>query len=127
MREILLKYDIAYGCFLFCGVTALFIGSLSFIPMDDGTAGGLGFLVVIPLSMASLAAMAVGLVSTILLYRHWPLIVLSFSSVLFLAVTVTEYGSVQFYNVVPILYGLGACGFSFAWFLILRRRRGKNV
>ena len=85
---------------------ALFIGSLNFISMDDGTAGVLGFLVLIPLSMASLVAMVVGFGYTIRLYNHWPLVVLSLLSVLSMAEMVTEYGSVKLYNAVPILYGL---------------------
>ncbi len=127
MREILRKYDVAYGCFLFCGVAVLLISELSFIPMDDGTAGGLGFLVFIPLSLVALVAMAVGIGYTIRLYNHWPLVVLSLLSVLFIAEVVTEYGSAKLYNAVPILYGLSASGFSLAWFLILRKRWGKNV
>ena len=96
MTETRQKYDIAYGCFLFCGVVALSISCLSFIPMDTGIAGGLGFLVVIPLSMASLVAMVIGIGYTIRLYHHWPLVALSLLSVLFVAELVAEYGSIKF-------------------------------
>lgn len=115
-------FDIAYGSFLFCGVVALSIGILSYIPMDSGIAGGLGFLIFIPLSLASLAAIVVGIVHTIKLYHHWQLIILSVLSVMFLAEMFTEYGSVMFYNIVPIFYGVITCAFSLVWFGILRKR-----
>ena len=122
MTESRRKYDIAYGCFLFSGVVALSISGLSFIPMDTGSAGGLGFLVLVPLSITLLVAMVVGIGCTIQLYYHWPLIVLSLLSVLFVAELVTEYGSAKFYNIVPILYGVITCVFSAAWFLVFRKR-----
>jgi len=115
-------FDIAYGSFLFCGVVALSISILSYIPMGSGTAGGLGFLVFIPLSLASLAAIVVGIVHTIKRYHHWQLVVLSVLSVMFVAEMITEYGSVMFYNLVPIVYGVCTCVFSFVWFVILRKR-----
>jgi len=127
MTETQRKFDVAYGCFLFCGVAALLISSLSFITIDTGTAGVLGFLVAIPLSMVSLVAMLVGIGYTIRPYHHWPLVALSLFSLLFLAEVITEYGSAEFYNAVPILYGLSACGFSFAWFLFLRKRWEREV
>jgi hypothetical protein len=37
-------------------VTALLISAISYIPMHAGTAGGLGFLLLVPMSVASLAA-----------------------------------------------------------------------
>lgn len=120
MTENRLNYDIAYGCFLFCGMAALIISSLSFIPIDPGI---LGFFVVMPLFMVSLVAMAIGIGYTIRLYHHWPLVVISLFSVLFVAEVVADYGSV----VLPILYGISACVFSFAWFLVLRKRWGGKV
>ena len=57
MKKERLEYDPAYGCFLLCGLTALIISTIGAIPMDDNTAAGLGFLVAIPLAIASLLAM----------------------------------------------------------------------
>lgn len=128
MTESLRNYDGAYGCFLFCGVVALVIGGASFIPMDTGTAGVLGIMVAVPLFLASLVAMIVGIGCTIIrLYNHWPLVVLSLLSALFITEVFTEYGSVNLYNLAPIFYGVSACGFSLAWFLILRKRWDKKV
>ena len=117
------EYDRAYGYFLFCGFTALFISGMSAIPMTSGTAGGLGFLVAIPLFLASLAAMVGGMVLTVRLWNDWFLVSLSGMSLLFLAEIITEYGTTAFYNAVPVVYGVGVVAISGVWFLVLRRRR----
>lgn len=127
MTETRLRYDIAYGCFFFCGVVDLLISTLSVIPMDTGDAGGLGFLVLIPLSIASLVTVVVGISYTIRFRKHWPLVVLSLMSVLFVTEAVTEYGSAKFYNAVSIIYGVTTCGISLVWFLVLRKQKGKEV
>ena len=117
------EYDLAYGCFLFCGLTALTISAMSAIPMDSGTAGGLGFLVAIPLFLASLMTIVSGIVLSVRLWKDWPLITLFGMSVLFLAEFFTEYGSTAFYNALPVVYGVGVFAISGAWFLVVRRRR----
>ncbi|MFQ5581579.1 MAG: hypothetical protein ACE5F3_03005 [Mariprofundaceae bacterium] len=107
-------------------MTALFIGGLSFIPMDSGTAGVLGFLVLIPLSMAALVAVFVGIGYTLRLYHHWPLVAISLLSVLLMAEVVTEYGSVMFYNASPIFYGAITSAFSLVWFVVYRKQWGNE-
>jgi hypothetical protein len=123
MKRMRSEYDLAHGCFLFCGLTALIIAAMSAIPMDDGTAGGLGFLVIIPLSLASLAAIVVGIVLSVRIWNEWALVILSGMSLLFIAEVFTEYGSTAFYNAVPVAYGIGVTAISVVWFLVLRRRR----
>jgi hypothetical protein len=91
--------------------------------MGSGTAGGLGFLVAIPLFLASLMAIVSGIVLSLRLWRDWPLITLSGMSILFLVEFFTEYGSTAFYNAVPVVYGVGVVAISGTWFLVLRRRR----
>lgn len=115
-------YDLAHGCFLLCGLTALAIGAMSAIPLDPGIAGGVGFLVAIPLSLASLAAMVVGIVLTVRLWKQWTLVFLSGASVLLTVELLIEYGSTTFYNAVPIVYGAGVVAICGAWFLVSRRR-----
>lgn len=115
-------YDLAHGCFLLCGSSALIISAMGAIPAASGTAGGLGFLVAIPLSLASLVAMVSGLVLTIRLWKDWSLIILSGMSLLFIAELLSEYGSAAFYNAVPVVYGAGVVAISGAWILVLRRR-----
>ena len=117
------EYDLAHGCFLFCGFTALIISGMSAIPMDSGTAGGLGFLVAIPLVLASLVAMGLGFLMSLLHWDDWLLVTLSGMTVLFLAEVLVEYGSTAFYNAVPVAYGIGVVTISGAWFVVLRRKR----
>jgi hypothetical protein len=115
------NYDIAYACFTFCGGVALFIGVLSFVPMGTGTAGGIGILIMVPLSIASIGAMIAGLVYTVILFKHWPFVLLSLLSLLFIAEVVTEFGPVVFYNLVPVIYGIITSIFGFLWFTAGRK------
>lgn len=89
--------------------------------MDSGMAGGLGFLVLIPLSLASLVAMFVGIVLSLTILNHWPLLFLSIFSLLFLLEIVTEAGSVSLYNTTGWVYGIITTGLSIWWFLIARK------
>jgi len=115
------NYDIAYACFAFCGGVALFIGILSFVPMGTGAAGGIGILIMVPLSIASIGAMIAGFVYTVILFKHWPLVVLSLLTLLFVAEVVTEFGPVIFYNLVPVIYGIITSIFGFLWFTAGRK------
>jgi hypothetical protein len=114
------KYDLAYGCFLFCGASALVIGVMGAFSMDSGAAGVLGFLVAIPLALASIAALVVGIVLSLSLWRHRPLLLLAGMSILFVAEVVSEAGSVAFYNAAPFLYGIGSLAICGIWFAVLR-------
>jgi hypothetical protein len=116
------KYDLAYGCFLFCGASALVVGIMSSIPMNSGAAGVLGFLVAIPLAVASIAALVVGIVLSLLLWRHWPLLLLTGMTILFVTEVVTEAGTTAFYNAAPFLYGIGSLAICGIWFFVVRGR-----
>ncbi|MBI1886953.1 MAG: hypothetical protein HYS19_01050 [Nitrosomonadales bacterium] len=114
------KYDLAYGCFLFCGASALVIGVMGAIPMDSGASGGLGFLVAIPLALAFITALVVGIVLSLLLWRHWPLLLLVAMTIFFVAEIVTEAGNAAFYNAAPFLYGIGSLAICGIWFFVVR-------
>jgi len=116
------QYDLAYGCFLLCGASALIIGVMSAIPMDTGAAGVLGFLVAIPLALASIVALVAGVVLSFVLWRHWPLPLLAVMTVLLVAELVLEAGPVAIYNAVPFLYGIGTLIICGIWFSVLRGR-----
>lgn len=116
------QFDLAYGCFTFCGLVALLIGLFTFMPFGFGAAGGFGYLLLIPLTAMSLGAMLLGLIMAARLFRHRPLVVLALVSLLFVAEIVTEFGSVLLFNLAPLIYGLVACGFGGAWFFALRKR-----
>lgn len=45
MRGSRVDYDRAYGAFLVSGLAALIVRRLSVLPMDTGTAGGIGLLI----------------------------------------------------------------------------------
>lgn len=125
MKKTRFQYDLAYSCFLFCGLTILAFSILSAlpIPMGSGAAGYIGFFVAIPLFLALLVAMAAGIILSARLWKHWPLVILSGMSVLFIAEIFTEYGSTAFYNAFPIVYGIGVVSITGAWFLVLRKRK----
>jgi hypothetical protein len=116
------KYDLAYGCFLLCGASALVIGVAGVIPMDSGAAGVLGYLVAIPLTLASLAALVAGIVLSLLLWRHWPLLLLSGMTILFVAEVIAGVGPAAIYNAAPFLYGIGSLAICGIWFSVLRRK-----
>ena len=57
-----------------------------------------------------------------MLWRHWPLVILSALTVLFVAVIVMVHGSEAFYNSAAILYGVGVVAMTGLLFLVLRKR-----
>jgi len=117
-----LKYDFAYGCFLFCGMSALLITVMGKAAKDDNTSAFLGFFVAIPLVLASFAAMVAALVLSMMLWKHWPLLILSALTVLSVAVIAVVHGSEAFYTSAAILYGAGVVAMTGLWFLVLRKR-----
>src|SRR5436189_3717458 len=92
-----LKYDLAYGCFLFCGMIALLVTVIGKAAKDDNTSALLGFFVAIPLAFASFVAVVAALVLSMMLWKHWPLLVLSALTVLSVAVVALVHGSEAFY------------------------------
>jgi hypothetical protein len=117
------KYDLAYACFLFCGLAALIASVMEAIPKDDGTAALLGFFVAVPLVIASFAAIVTATVLSMQLWRHWPLLILCGVSVLAIAVFLMAEGVPKaFYYAVAVLYGVSTVTVSGLWFLVLRRR-----
>lgn len=116
--------DLAYACFLFAGVAALALSLGSRLPVSSGAAGVFGFLVAIPLMLASLAAIGYGVFAAARLRRPSLLVLLAALSVLYVIQTFGEFGPVGLRNAAPVVYGTSvvlACGL---WFLVLRRRAG---
>jgi hypothetical protein len=122
-------FDLAYGCFLVGGIGALIISVLIVFPLpiaiDNSTAGVVGLLVLIPLTLFWLGALSLGVVLTGLLWKDWGLVTLSGISVLFLAAAAAaaEADLVAFFSIVPAVYGLGVVAIGGLWFLKRRRRR----
>lgn len=109
-------HDVAYSCFLFCGLANLIIIALPLFPVDIGV---LGFGVGIPLVVAALIVMPVGILVS-LVVRSWPLLALSALSILVVLEIVTEYGPAAFYNATPIVYGIAVVALCGRWFAHLR-------
>jgi len=116
------QYDVAYGCFLFCGLVVLSISAVAYVPMGEGTAVFLLFWAVPPF-FVSFVCMLIGIVLSVRLWQDRTLLILSVMSVLLIGVMIFEYGSSAFYNAVPVVYGIGVVTVSGVWFLILRGKR----
>ena len=125
MKTRRLEFDLAYGCFLLWALTVLCISLIRASYTDAEWAGGAGGILLLlgPLILASIIAMLAGILMTIRLWKHWPLMVIAGMTVLLIADIFTEYGSVAFQNTVPIVYSVAASLMSGLWFLFLRRRR----
>ena len=121
------SYDFAYGCFLFCGAVIFLTTVIGLIPMSTGTAGGIGFLILIPLSVVTIIVLFIGLWRVIVLQKQIALTVLAGISVLFVAEIVTEFGSPLFYNVANWTYGSIAILLPLRWFFIKRKNYGKST
>lgn len=115
-----LRHNIAYGAFLVCGLVALLVSSLSLIPMGERMATILGLLLVMPLFMVALFAMAVGFVYTILLRDHTPVLVLGLVTAVVMALIVTDVMPPWLYNAGGWLYGIGVTLVCVHWFVFGR-------
>lgn len=116
------KRDIAYGCFLFPAAAGLIEWMLRATPIDKEAAAVLAFLVLVPLTIAALAAIAIGVFLAIVLWRDGVLPILSILTILAVAEIATEAGSVQFYNATGPIYGTLVLLLEATWFLLRRRR-----
>jgi len=110
------KLRVAYGCFLFSGSIFALIGLISFIPMNTGTAGGIGLIFLVPLSIVAVVAICCGLILSYWLRPHVPLTVLSIASLVFIAEVISEAGPPLLYNSISIIYGTTSIGIPLWWF-----------
>ncbi len=115
-------YDLAYGAYLFFGLVILLVAVISIIPTDSGMAGGMGFLLLIPLSLMGFVMLLVGLWKTVGLGRQPMLWVLALVAVLFLVEAVTEWGSAAFYNALTVFACLVTISLPLYWFVFARKR-----
>src|SRR5207247_4300290 len=115
-------HDAAYGCFVPPGACSLIAGLGSAISMDSGTAGGIGFLVLISLALITLVSVPFGIYFSIVLRRDVVLPLLSVLTILMIVEIVTEAGSVTFYNATGLVYGLLVLVLEASWFLLRRRK-----
>ncbi len=121
--------DIAYGCFLFCGMqSSIFILAALIDVYSD--LGAIDFMIFTYFFSLFAAVLGIGL--TIGHYKHWPLIVLSNLTVLFFLVpflVVSRYDrKIDDYEIfiACIFYSVSTCGLSLPWFLCFRRREERR-
>ena len=116
------RHDRAYLCFLPPGLVYLIAGIASLVPLDSGEAGGIGFLVLIPLSLLSLVAVPVGIYYTLSFRRDWILLFLAIATILMLVQLFAEVGPVRLRNLLGLVYGIAVVVGAGSWFLYRRKR-----
>ncbi len=89
--------------------------------IDTGTAGGIGFLLLIPLALLALFSIPVGIVLAIQHRKDPVLMTLVVLTVLYLVEIITEAGDAKFYNTVLFLYGIVGLVLLGWWFLLGRK------
>lgn len=120
------RHDKAYLCFLLPGLLSLVSRIASLIPMDTGISGGIGFLVLIPLALASIASTVYGIYLTVVLHDDVYLAILAVLSLLYLTQLFTDAGPAAFQNVAGLAYGLVVVGIAWHWFF-RRRPKGSEI
>jgi len=114
-------YNRTYGCFLFIGLYVLLVSLLDHIPMGNGVAGGIGFLVLIPLSILSLVAFAVGVFGAVQLRHSRVLPFLAVLTSAFLVLVVTDPPSAMMIDTASWLVGGLTTAIALTWFLHWRK------
>lgn len=120
-------YDRAYGSFLFCGFGALWFALTS---PPTGTEGlfpiGLTLLLGLLFVVGGFVAVVVAAVSTIMLWRHWPLPLLAALTVVAISVEAGYGENDAFASVIGVVrwgYAAVAIGLPLWWFSYERSRR----
>ena len=111
--------DIAYGCFLFCG---LFIGAFPISGVISEEVNLIFWFVAIPLTPLVLGGWLVGTAYAIRLWPHLPLSLLSLISLLFIAQLFSEAFSEEFIDASGWVYASIVTALPAWWFIIGRRR-----
>ena len=114
-------HDLAYLCFLPTTLISVVSGILKFIPVDTGTAGGVGFLILIPLALLALVSVPTGIVLSLRYRQDRALLLLSFLTVLYVLEIISEAGSTKFYNTSLSIYGILSILVLATWFLYRRK------
>jgi len=116
------KHDLAYACFLPPVIASLISAVGTAIPMSTGVAGGIGFLVLIPLTLLALVSVPSGIYLSVVLRKDMVLPLLSVLTILMVVEVITEAGSVAVYNATAWVYGVLGTILEASWFLVRRWR-----
>jgi cytochrome bd-type quinol oxidase subunit 2 len=79
------RLDLAYACFAFLGLAVMAFASITFTENQNQAGYGMLSLTLVP---PTLVAFVAGIVLTVKSWRHRPLVVLSFATLLFVGVLV---------------------------------------
>jgi len=116
------QLNTAYGCFLFCGLMILFTIILSYIPMDNGTAGTIGFLILVPLFLIWLITNIAGLWLAIKLWHYSEFRILTCTTLIVIIEMLSEAGPAELYNTVLLLYAVITTILPLRWFFVRRKQ-----
>ena len=116
------RQDLAYACFIPPVIVSSISAVGTVIPMSTGVAGGIGFLVLIPLALLSLVSVPTGIYLSFVLRKDIVLPILSVLTILMVVEVVTEVGSAAFYNAAAWAYGIVGATLVAGWFLVRRWR-----
>lgn len=115
-------HGLAYACFLPPGFAAFVSALPAAIPMGTGTAGGIGFLVLIPLALLSLASIPYGLYLALRFRSDFVLFAVAAATVAMLVVMFTEPGTPRQQNLFFAAYGALVLAAAASWFMWRRKR-----
>jgi len=112
------KHDMAYACFLVPWAAAVIGVIPNVVKISDANAAGIGFFVLIPLSMLALVTVPVGIFYSIVFWRDGVLPLLSIVTIGMMAIIfgtdLADYYGWLYAVLVMILEG--------SWFLLRRRK-----
>jgi hypothetical protein len=100
------RHDMAYACFLPPGLLGLISSGAAFVPMDTGTAGGIGFLILIPLGLGTFVSVPLGIYYSAAHWKDYALGVLVITTILMLVQMFAEIGPVRIQNLLWLGYGV---------------------
>ncbi len=106
------QYDIAYACFLVCGLGLVVIFGIFPFILEHQIIPFVAFLWFIPISLLMLV---VGVGFSIRLWRHAPLPILSALAFIFITVALNTDTALLWYGIIATVTSLW-------WFVVLRRR-----
>jgi hypothetical protein len=119
-----LMCDIAYCCFVITCIFFLLAWLTEFLSYNAYTVFFWFLLYLIPPS--GFAAL-VGIVLSLIVWRHWPLPFLSLMTLLLLIELLTDAGTAEFFAEAQIAYAITCFAFTLVWFTRFRKRYQSKV
>jgi hypothetical protein len=115
-------YDRPYACFAPMALTMLVLSLVRRSYTEAEWTGGAGavLLLFMPFLLASLLAAGVGIVLSLRVWRHWPLLVLGAASVVAVVSDFVPQIPEAIRHALPLVYGVGATAVCALWFLVGR-------